>query len=110
MTNQYFVTDSSEDTGREIVESQWAILAQLHELILAEQRQRLALQQLVALTPYKYGVKFVDNNIDVCGIINSKWSPARCDGAQKVTPLKVNMCTRRTVQSIGKKRTAINYI
>lgn len=63
VTNQYFVTDSSEDTGREIVESQWAILAQLHELILAEQRQRLALQQLVALTTYKYGVKFVDNNI-----------------------------------------------
>lgn len=64
VTNQYFITDSSEDTGREIVESQWAILAQLHELVLAQQRQRLALRQLVALKSYKYGVKFVDNNID----------------------------------------------
>lgn len=63
MTNQYFITDRSEDTGREILESQRAILARLDEIALAQQGQLLALQQLVALKSYKYGVKFVDNNI-----------------------------------------------
>lgn len=63
VTNQYFITDSSEDTGREILESQRAILARLDEITLAQQGQLLALQQLVALKSYKYGVKFVDNNI-----------------------------------------------